>query len=216
MVLWTIVLPVVFEHLQSEWQGSISLESGTGQKLQPLAYAGLEAMVESERLLALKKNDFWPISYGRDADEAEQKIPDKARPHAATVLIAQPTEEQAKLTIQWAVFLPLGEQDTSQSKQTYVTNIEGGTSFDLLLHGYFFIDSGRVGIHGRQSIGQDISIEATSEENTTHEWNRLLANEGTLPRVLASVNLAVDKLRLNAEQTLALSSVLVQKRISQS
>lgn len=190
------------------WQGSVSLESGSDGKLQPLSYAGVEVLVESDRLSALKKNEFWPVSYGRDAAGKEQRILDKTRPHAATILVAQPAKEQAKLTIQWAVFLPLGEQDTSQSKQTFETHIDGNTSFDLFLHGYFFIDAGRVGIHGRQSIGLDDPIEPTSEETATQEWNRLLANEGTLPRILTSVNLAVTELRLNTVQTLALTSGL--------
>ena len=169
---------------------------------------GVEVLVESDRLSALKKNEFWPVSYGRDAAGKEQRILDKTRPHAATILVAQTAKEQAKLTIQWAVFLPLGEQDTSQSKQTFETHIDGNTSFDLFLHGYFFIDAGRVGIHGRQNIGLDDTIEPTSEETATQEWNRLLANEGTLPRILTAVNLAVKELRLTAEQTLALSSGL--------
>lgn len=194
---------------EQHWQGKVSLQSGQGSDLSPLSYVGVETMLESAPFSHLKAHPFWPISYGRDSSGAEQKIEDKTKPHAAALLVARKLEdEQATLTVRWAVFLPLGDQDVSQSKQVFVTHIAGNTSFELILHGYFFIDAGRVGIHGRQSIGDDTPLEPSSEENVTHEWNRLLANEGTLAQVLASVSLGAARLSLTAEQTMGLSAGL--------
>ncbi|QNK34689.1 hypothetical protein HF675_11945 [Serratia sp. JUb9] len=191
------------------WQGKIFLQSGQEKELSPLSYVGVETMLESEPFARLKAHQFWPISYGRNSAGAEQKIEDKTKPHAAAVLIARRAgDEQATLTIRWAVFLPLGDQDVSQSKQAFVTHITGDTCFELFLHGYFFIDAGRVGIHGRQSIGGNVSLEPSSEENVTHEWNRLLANEGTLSLILASVSQVTARFSLTAEQTIALSEGL--------
>ena len=193
-------------NVETRWQGTIRLESTLHKESRSFFYAGVESLVESEYLQVLKQHKFWPVSYSRAPNGAERQIPDKAKPHAAALLIGQPTSKQAKFTVQWAVFLPLGEQDTSQSKQVFSMDIPGGMSFDLLLHGYFFIDAGRVGIHGRQSIGSSEAIEVTSEEAATQEWNRQLANEGTLPSILPSVSFASSKLRLTNEQTLALSA----------
>lgn len=192
-----------------DWQGKIALQSGQGDMLSPLSYVGVETMLASAPFAQLKAHQFWPISYGRNAAGAEQKIEDKTKPHAAVVLLARKAgDEQATLTVRWAVFLPLGDQDASQSKQAFVTRITGNTSFEIFLHGYFFIDAGRVGIHGRQSIGENTALETNSEENVTHEWNRLLANEGTLAQILASVSQGAARLSLTSEQIMALSEGL--------
>ena len=140
----------------------------------------------------------------------EQKVSDKAQPHSATVILAQPSENKAKLTIRWAVFLPLGEQDTTEEKQVYETHMEGNLSFDIFLHGYFFIDAGRVGIHGRKHIGTLAPLTIDSEDSATQEWNRLLANIGTLPHLLISLNQAAYKLKLTQLQLKELSSGLLR------
>lgn len=183
-----------------EWSGSIRVNSYSAEQAKSINYVGNESILVSEQLNQLKENKFWPISYARDALGKEQKVQDKAQPHSATILLATPSVEQAKLTVRWAVFLPLGEQDTSEEKQVFEVAIAGNTSFDILLHGYFFIDAGRVGIHGRKSIGYRETLDIDSEDTATQEWNRLLANEGTLPSLLASVALAASKWRLNTQQ----------------
>ncbi|MCW8333032.1 sacsin N-terminal ATP-binding-like domain-containing protein [Vibrio paucivorans] len=183
-----------------EWSGSIRVNSYSAEQAKSINYVGNESILVSEQLNQLKENKFWPISYARDALGKEQKVQDKAQPHSATILLATPSAEQPKLTVRWAVFLPLGEQDTSEEKQVFEVAIAGNTSFDILLHGYFFIDAGRVGIHGRKSIGYRETLDIDSEDTATQEWNRRLANEGTLPSLLTSVDLAATKWRLNTQQ----------------
>ncbi|MFA0493005.1 sacsin N-terminal ATP-binding-like domain-containing protein [Vibrio sp. 10N.222.54.B11] len=185
---------------EEEWSGSIRVNSYSAEQAKSINYVGNESILVSEQLNQLKENKFWPISYARDALGKEQKVQDKAQPHSATILLATPSAAQAKLTVRWAVFLPLGEQDTSEEKQVFEVAIAGNTSFDILLHGYFFIDAGRVGIHGRKSIGYREALDIDSEDTATQEWNRLLANEGTLPSLLVSVALAASKWRLNTQQ----------------
>ena len=193
---------------ESNWSGIVQIESFSQTNAQPLSFYGAEVLLESSGFQKLKENNYWPTSYARDRTGAEKQIQDKARPHAATVVLAQQTQGQAKLTLQWAVFLPLGEQDTGQSRQVFEIDIEGNVSFDLFMHGYFFIDAGRVGIHGRQHLGKSEHLELVSEETTAQEWNRLLANEGTLPRILSSLSLIASNQPLKEEQILALSKGL--------
>lgn len=193
---------------ESNWSGSILISAANQNKTHALNYHGTEVLLETDKFKSIKNHNNWPTSYTRDKTGAEKQIQDKARPHAATVILAQPADGQAKLIVQWAVFLPLGEQDTSQSRQVFEIDIDGNMSFDLFMHGYFFIDAGRIGIHGRQYIGSVDALDLSSEEAATQEWNRLLANEGTLSRILSSVDFIASSLRLKKEQILALSKGL--------
>ncbi|MCL1092796.1 sacsin N-terminal ATP-binding-like domain-containing protein [Shewanella kaireitica] len=187
---------IQFPNLEGEiqWQGSINLNTLEEGFRSKVSYVGTEAVLQSSALSDLKQNEFWPITRGRNDAGEEVVNPDKTQPHSAAILLTKPTEQKAKFTVGWAVFLPLGEQDTAEEKQVFEIDIDGGMSFDILLHGYFFIDAGRVGIHGRKSIGDQKPLIVDSEDSATQEWNRLVANEGTLPRLLSSVSLASPKL----------------------
>ncbi|MCG9582064.1 hypothetical protein L1D09_11070 [Vibrio tubiashii] len=193
-----------------QWSGSVNLDLSGDSSASKLNFVGTEAVLQSNKFSSLKKNEFWPISRGRNRAGEEEVKPDKTEPHCATVLLSKTSNSQATLSVSWAVFLPLGEQDTSEQKQIFEKEIEGDTSFDIQLHGYFFIDAGRVGIHGRKSIGQQETLEINSIDTATQEWNRMLANEGTLPSLLASVALAATKWKLNTQQVDSLARGIQQ------
>ncbi|KFK57813.1 hypothetical protein JS84_18050 [Vibrio vulnificus] len=193
-----------------QWSGSVNLDLSGDSSASKLNFVGTEAVLQSSKFNSLKKNEFWPISRGRNRAGEEEVKPDKTEPHCATVLLSKTSNSQATLSVSWAVFLPLGEQDTSEQKQIFEKEIEGDTSFDIQLHGYFFIDAGRVGIHGRKSIGQQETLEINSIDTATQEWNRMLANEGTLPSLLATVALAATKWKLNTQQVDSLARGIQQ------
>ncbi|ELI1809222.1 hypothetical protein RQV70_000306 [Vibrio fluvialis] len=193
-----------------QWSGSVNLDLSGDSSASKLNFVGTEAVLQSSKFSSLKKNEFWPISRGRNRAGEEEVKPDKTEPHCATVLLSKTSNSQATLSVSWAVFLPLGEQDTSEQKQIFEKEIEGDTSFDIQLHGYFFIDAGRAGIHGRKSIGQQETLEINSIDTATQEWNRMLANEGTLPSLLATVALATTKWKLNTQQVDSLARGIQQ------
>ncbi|MUH97283.1 hypothetical protein GNP63_12130 [Aliivibrio fischeri] len=192
-----------------QWNGSINLDLGEDNSASKVSFVGTEAVLESSKFNSLKENEVWPISRGRNRLGEEMVKPDKTEPHCASVILSKPSDNHAMLTVGWAVFLPLGEEDTSKEKQIFEVEIAGDISFDVQLHGYFFIDAGRVGIHGRKMIGQ-IEPSIIDSKTITQEWNRLLANEGTLPSLLATVALAATKWKLNTQQVDSLTRGIQQ------
>ncbi|WP_235024094.1 hypothetical protein [Enterobacter hormaechei] len=139
-------------------------------------------MLDTPEFSALKSQRTWPFSYSREG----KKTADKALPHAAVVMLAEKVPEgEATLTVEWAVFLPLGEQDTAQHAQKQTFSLTGQYSYQIILHGYFFIDAGRVGIQGLATLTSAtplfIAPHSPGQEQLVQEWNRSLATQGTLP-----------------------------------
>lgn len=194
---------------QQDWTGKISIEySKKVPSKTVVEFAGNEVILNQHPFTGYKNHPDWPSSYGRSEGFVEIQIPDKAEPHAAVVIMRKPALNQATLNIRWAVFLPLGEQDISQIEQSYTIPLNGEYSYDVLLHGYFFIDAGRVGIHGQRMIGSNDSIEITNEENLIFEWNRNLANQGTLTCLPLTINSLANNFKLNTNEIESLSTGL--------
>jgi len=206
---------------QQTWNGKIDINilDKTDDDLV-IEYSGKEIFINEPTFQDLKENKEWPSNEIFDAtDEIERNVPDKAEPHSAVVFLRRQVEKEPMLNIRWAVFLPLGEQDISQVQQSYsskltanITNKELSLkkqhSYDILLHGYFFIDSGRVGVHGQRNIGSNEPIEITNEESLTYEWNRQLANLGTLDCLLPSLNRLITNSNIeNDEISLVLDGI---------
>ena len=75
-------------------------------------------------------------------------MPDKAQPHAAAVFMRDTVP--GKLTIRWAVFLPVDEHEESVPIDPRM----GG--YSLTLHGHFFADAGRNGLYGLDDSGDSV------------------------------------------------------------
>ncbi|EKN3978478.1 hypothetical protein DVP82_03630 [Yersinia enterocolitica] len=174
-----------------DWQGHITVQRFGSQSPQQKFYVGHEVLLNTPDFSALKSHRTWPFSYSREG----KKTADKALPHAAVVMLAEKVPEgEATLTVEWAVFLPLGEQDTAQNAQKQTFSLTGQYSYQIILHGYFFIDAGRVGIQGLSTLTSPaplfIAPDSPSQEQLVQEWNRCLATQGTLPllpKALASL-----------------------------
>ena len=167
-----------------EWQGQITVQRAGSQSPQQKFYVGQEVLLNTPEFSALKSHRTWPFSYSREG----KKTADKALPHAAVVMLAEKVPEgEAKLTVEWAVFLPLGEQDTAQNAQKQTFSLSGQYSYQIILHGYFFIDAGRVGIQGLATLTSATPLFSVphlpTQELLVQEWNRCLATQGTLPLV---------------------------------
>jgi hypothetical protein len=133
-------------------------------------YTASEVFGASERLKQLKQSDNWPQVPAFTA-EGEEMQPEKAAEHGAVVVSESGTpNERGVVSLDWGVFLPVVEATRLAAD---VPNLR------ILLHGYFFVDSGR-----RYIDGFDSGI-AASQAGTTHsipqQWNELLRDDLVLP-----------------------------------
>lgn len=114
----------------------------------------------------LRRDKDWPVREDRDSG---QMVPAEAEAQGAAFFIGRPATSPAATTldIQPAVFLPLTDPDV-------------GPAFDvsLVLHGEFFVDSGR----------HAIRLETTAERTGLEaRWNHALLDRVVLPRVPAAL-----------------------------
>jgi hypothetical protein len=197
-----------FTRLQGagQWQGAIKVARIDSLEVREKFYAGHEVLLNTPAFAALKSQRTWPFSYSREG----KKTPDKALPHAAAVMVAEKVPDGlGTLTLEWAVFLPLGEQDTAQHVQKQTFQVPGQYAWHITLHGYFFIDAGRVGIQGLSTLtspdplfGADMS---PNQDQLVQEWNRLLATQGTLPLLPQTFNLLMTLINASEMDKAALA-----------
>ena len=189
------------EYQAKDLEGAVPYQfNGKEDTAYTLTYSGQEQMLEIQELLALRNSPLWPKSYVRDDLGKSCEAPDKARGHSAVVFSRSNEKERGRLKIRWAVFLPV---DAAKEE----IPCGGDHSYRITLHGYFFIDAGRVGIEGLQEGSE--SIDPTHDPQNEVElrklWNIRLARSGTLPLVLPSLETFIAKSRLSADDTWHLS-----------
>lgn len=102
--------------------------------------------------------------------------PEKSLPNAAITILHNKDSDDKRLSLRWASFLPLDDRKTEDNSnndlvQTISTPYLQGT-WEIILHGYFFLSSDRKHIFG---------ITKTGEEDIKQQWNRLLAEQLLLP-----------------------------------
>lgn len=154
---------------------------------QVLEYAGCEKVSRNKRLASLKTEEMgWPKSYqfNKDAQEPIEAL-DKAEQHSAVTFSRFKTKEQAYLRANWAVFLPLADTD-----ELIAIPIDGNYDYNVYLHGYFFVDAGRKGLHGHDFLGQSVTLDnvKNDEKRLRQVWNIILASEGTFNLVLKALD----------------------------
>ncbi len=165
-----------------------------------LKYSGKEQLLETPELRALRDSHLWPKSYVRNDDGKSHEAPDKARGHCAVVFSRSNENERGRLDIRWAVFLPV---DAGREE----IPCGGDYCYRIILHGYFFVDAGRVGIEGlHEKIERvDAAPGQQNEVELRKLWNIRLARSGTLPLVLPALKDFVEKARLSAKDIMYLS-----------
>ena len=146
-------------------------------------FVGRESTLPIERLSLLQRDVHWPTTI--DVRSPQPK-PEKGEPHGAVTLIRAPQEGPAELRISWAVFLPVSEEAD--------VRIPLGESalgqWRMLLHGYFFLDSGRREIDGlKMPSGADHPADAAALRRT---WNAELRDSVVLPLIPALLRDTLD------------------------
>lgn len=184
------------ESHHEQWRGHVMIHSSGTESV--LEYAGVESLLTLESLRNLREEEKgWPVSYQNDSESGRpRKAPDKAEQHVAVVISRTPAAGQAIVTASWAVFLPL-----AVTKELPAVAIGGEYNYHFHLHGYFFVDAGRKGIHGHADIGQDANFtEINGDEKLLRRaWNLTLANEGTLDQLLPSFKNLIESFKIKRE-----------------
>ena len=136
-----------------------------------MRYVGLEALLPNHNLGKLKDSKYWPSTHTAFSPGPR---PEKGEPHGAISLWCDPRSRASELSISWAVFLPVSEGGiTIPIKDPSVGRVH------LLLHGYFFLDSGRQRIDGIDEFRA--RAEPSDESETRQAWNAELCNSVVLP-----------------------------------
>ena len=156
--------------------GGVVSITGSDSVAQHVQYFGAEWHPSDARLVELHEDEHWPSDLGRDPESGRAKIvKEKAQQHAGICLTLGRVPEggTGRLSISWAVFLPLGEPET-------ITVPDVNIDVSIFLHGYFFVDAGRnqpVGLHSDRREENAF----TNDEPLRRAWNSRLADVGTLP-----------------------------------
>ena len=177
-------------------------EVRTGNPPAPFCiFAGQERKHGDGLLLALKQQPSWPSQTAIEADGSDHQVPEKAEPHGAVVFTRQRVEGGGTLRVQHAVFLPLGEPEEC--------NCPGNWRYNLYLHGFFFVDSGRRRIQPFDGLPDAITPnQADSELKVIQLWNRTLLREVVAPLVLPSLDAFMKQEPMAAEEIESLVGAL--------
>lgn len=152
-----------------------------GEGAPHLQFSAAEQLLTTGRVQQLRDSGHWPR---RQVAGASRQVEDKTRAHTAVALKRQTDPRRdpkasppARLVIQWAVFLPLGERES--------ISIGGPADFHITLHGCFFITSDRRDILSWRDAPRTV---AESSSQLQQQWNGELARRGTLPLVLPTLS----------------------------
>lgn len=144
-------------------------ERSFGGRIAPgLASVGRERMAGSSFREDLRRAPSWPQTRNRETDEEERQ---KAKPHGAVIFIRDPSGI-GQFDVDWSVLLPVASADKSAHFP-----MKGRVA--LLLHGCFFVDSGRKSILGFDAT----AVSESAETGTKRHWNEALRDEVVLPLV---------------------------------
>lgn len=145
-----------------------------------VVFRGTEYWSTFPPLTQLQNHPKWPNQSTLGHDGADRQVREKAEPHGAVIFTRQDTAGQPELRLHQAVFLPLGEPEPIPCAGTW--------RYNLYLHGFFFVDSGRRGIQPFDKLREGITPDnAESESEVIQLWNRTLLYEVVAPLVLPSL-----------------------------
>lgn len=172
--------------------GQVIIQSPDGKDNERGHYAGIEVAIENSELERLQADKAWPTTSAIDSKGKGVQTKVKGEPHAAVSFISLPasSREKSALQFQWAVFLPVQDADS--------VSLQKRIDFDLrvVLHGYFFLDSGRRWIEGF-SKGEPIAPENSQELRS--RWNATLAKEAVFPLLIPAFQHWIEQSEVSDE-----------------
>jgi hypothetical protein len=166
-------------------------------------FVGREAKIVEGRLKRLKRSEQWPQTISVLSPRPE---PEKGEPHGAATLLRAPINraEVAQLRISWAVFLPI-----SDAFDIVIPVDESARGhFHLLLHGYFFLDSGRRRIEGLDAPTEH--GEPTDASMLRRAWNAELRDTVVLPLLPSLLRSSLDSAMVTSAELAQIVSALAR------
>ena len=190
-----LVGPKVGDSGNRSFQGNIK----THPDETTATFVGREATVRGDRLEELRGSPHWPTTNTVLHPEPQ---PEKGEPHGAVTLTRGTKNAPSQLRMTWAVFLPVSEGSD------IVIPIHGTDlgQFCLVLHGYFFLDSGRLHIEGLDERVKD--GEPADAAGLRHTWNAELRDSVVLPLFPAVLRDALDSAILTPTELAALVTAI--------
>ena len=154
----------------------------------------------------MKTRKEWPRTRYRDDWGQERLAEDKSAAEAAVLLCQDRVASgEPRSRLQWAVFLPV-EDDCEDLR---IDGVQRG--FSLILHGQFFLDSGRKKLHGLVQMHKEpsgLGHGQTDESRLRTEWNQRLAQHVVVPLVLPVVDDHVRQHALSDDECAALAKAI--------
>lgn len=159
-----------------------------GDTARATRYAGREAYGGSARLKGLTQADNWPQVPVFTA-EGEVLQPEKAAEHGAIVVVESHDPAARGVSLDWGVFLPVAD----------AANLPADLpALRIMLHGYFFVDSGRQYIEG---FASDPAVAGTGTTRTIYQaWNETLRDDLVLPLLPGVLHDALQQQMLTSVQ----------------
>jgi hypothetical protein len=154
-------------------------------------FVGRETTMLDGRLAHLRETPHWPRTISVFSPEPQ---PEKGEPHGAATLLRAAKSALSQLRISWAVFLPISEA----SDIVIPLNKNTLGQFRLLLHGYFFLDSGRRQIEGLTAAAKN--EEPSDEAGLRRAWNSELRDAVVLPLLPALLRDALNSEMLTSAE----------------
>jgi hypothetical protein len=137
-----------------------------------LDFVGRQHLGATTRLEQLGKDPAWPATHLRDEEGLGSIVrKEKAPAQGAVILSRRPAaQSSATLTIDWAVFLPVGDSHRQEIQlRASDGNSTAASDFHLILHGYFFLDAGRQSV---EAITDASAVERTRPTCAVHGTRR--------------------------------------------
>lgn len=171
--------PADNSHFESQsFRGKIDSVAGNSS-----VYVGREACGTSARLEELKESDAWP-QVPVFTEQGEEIRPEKAVAHGAVIITDRADDPLEAIDFDWGVFLPVAR----------ATRLEpSAPGFLILLHGYFFVDSGRRYIEG-------FDDDSVGDSSIYRDWNETLRDEIVLPLLPSALHDAFQAQMLSTDQ----------------
>ena len=183
-------------------------------------YLGKEIKLENDLVRIIHDSPNWPQRLTEDDRGNPKNTPDKPDSHCSAIIsrTRKSPNRIGKLLIQWAVFLPVADDEKDIAEFEKI-DIDSEWDYTFLLHGYFFLDSGRRYIEFLKEIRNRIE-EVNENNNASSEiarrWNRFLVTKGTLPLTLSALWDFIENLKIPEEEISLICSAIAQSSLYKS
>ena len=188
-----------------QFEGQVLFDDGR----LPLDFSGrrLQSSDANGWFEDMRKREEWPCPRYLDDLGRECQREDKTLPEAA-VLFCAGRGDLTRSRLQWAVFLPPDDGGEELSAD------HGNRGHSLVLHGQFFVDTGRKEIDAREYLDRDPEDlgDAPDEALLRKVWNQRLAQDVMLPLVLPALERYAEQQELSDDECNALTRALSDSR----